>query len=149
MNPPPQLALPPPAAAAGGGPQPPGQDHQGRYKPVESFLGSKRDKVIFDVNTQILTREDSYLVETYLKSGGDGGTVDLVQRYLFKMCDSSTMADYLCHIDKMHLEGREVQTVDDILEAFRSTIRERRSLMRIRSDYMTCHLHHTKEPIYG
>ena len=75
--------------------------------------------------------------------------MDLVQRYLFAMCDSSTMADYLCHIYKMHLEGREVETVDDILEAFRSTIRERRSLMRIRSDYMTSHLHHTKESVYG
>ena len=58
INPPPQLALPAPVPPAGDGPQPPEQDHQGRYKLVESFLGSKRDKVIFDVNTQILTRED-------------------------------------------------------------------------------------------
>ena len=49
----------------------------------------------------------------------------------------------------MHLEGREVETVDDIIEAFRSTIKERRSLMRIRSDYMTSHLHHTTQSVYG
>ena len=77
------------------------------------------------------------------------GTVVLIQRYLFKLCDGSTMEDYLCHRDKMILDGREIQTVDDILDAFKGTIRERRSMMRIRSDYMTQHLHHTKEPIYG
>ena len=75
--------------------------------------------------------------------------MDLIQRYLFKLCDGPTMEDYLHHRDKMITAGTEIQTVDDILDAFKGMIRERRSMMRLRSDYMTQHLHHTKEAIYG
>ena len=78
INPPPQLALPPPPP--GGAPPPPTQATRERYKPEESFLGPKRDKVMFDVNTQTITVDDLYKMETYLKSSSDNGTVDMIQR---------------------------------------------------------------------
>ena len=79
------LLLPPRSAAP---------ERREKYKPDVTFLGTRKEKYIFDMNTQCMNEEDYYLLRTYLNSGGGTGTSAEVESYLFALMDVPTRHDY-------------------------------------------------------
>ena len=66
---------------------PPGQAREQKFEPKDSFLSHKRGKVIFDSITMVVQEDDVDLLESYLLSGGNHGSTDLIERYMFTVTD--------------------------------------------------------------
>ena len=120
-----------------------------KFEPKESFLSHRKGKQFFDSNTMIVNEDDFEILELYLVSGGSNGTTDLIERYAFQTLDRITKEDYKTMKAKILLEGGRVEGIAGVLRCLRSTIRERRSLYRLRSDYLTEHLHTQKIALFG
>ena len=75
--------------------------------------------------------------------------VDMIQRYLFTLTDNPRMHDYLHYRDRLTAAGTDITSIDEVIDAFKETIRERRPMMKLRSDFMSQHLHQNKNAIFG
>ena len=116
-------------------------DRDQKYRPEDKFLADQRGKIMFSTSTVTVCEDNMDLLESYLRSGGVHGSSDLVERYMFVMMDKSTKEDYRVFKGKLEGEGGEVSSIIDILQCLRGTIKSRRSLFCLRSDYLTAHMH--------
>ena len=97
----------------------------------------------------IINEDDFEILESYLVSGGSSGSADLIERYAFQTLDSVTKEDYKTMKAKIIREGGHVEGIAGVMRCLRSTIRDRRSLYRLRSDYLTEHLHTQRIALFG
>ena len=71
------------------------------------------------------------LLESYLISGGNHGSTDLIERYTFTVLDRITKEDYKFFKAKITTEGEQVEGIAGVIRCLRGTIKERRSLYRL------------------
>ena len=63
--------------------------------------------------------------------------------------DKATKEDFKITKAKLEEEGEQIQGIEGVLRCLRATVRERRPLYRLRSDYLMEHLHIQKSPMFG
>ena len=128
--------------------QPPVPHREIKYDPKESFLANLKGRQFIDASTSVVNEEHLEVPESYLISGGSQGETSLVERYCFQVMDSLSKEDYRVMRNKLIEEGEEVQGIQGVLHCLHRTISARRSLYRLRSDFVTEHLHSKKNPIF-
>merc|ERR1712237_189866 len=127
----------------------PNPNPNAKYEPKESFLGAFRGRLMFESTTLTIFEDHFDVLESFLISGGQTLNTDLVERYMFICCDKATKADYRSMKVKSEREGEIVEGVQGVLRCLRNTIRKRKPLHRIRSDYLAKHLHVQKASKFG
>ena len=120
-----------------------------KFDPKESFLSSLKGRQFIDSSTFVCNEEHMEILESYLMSGGVQPDTNIVERYAFQVMDSPSKEDYRVMKQKMSVEGQNVEGIDGVLECIRRTICARRSLYRLRSDFVCEHLHPQKFALFG
>merc|ERR1712237_72636 len=83
----------------------PNPNPNAKYEPKESFLGAWKGRLMFESTTLTIFEDHFDVLESFLISGGQTLNTDLVERYMFIVCDKATKADYRTMKKKSEREG--------------------------------------------